>query len=186
MYALARLSCSFHAITLETCDEVRRALSAKVPEVVHAGNIKEFTAKCLKEYIERRPPDGVLIGDGTPCQPNSSLNEQSLVLADIRAPLAGEICRIAREICAEFPSIPLSVFLEQPVGRLEFRQIKSKQFGEPLGIEGADLDSQNEPGCIRLRPDRRSVEYPEAEHKAELACSNDDMKTPLDQPPWRR
>ena len=72
--ALLSLGFHFYAIAAECEEEARRCASAVMPSIVHTSDVCDVTAEVLLAIIRKRRMRGIIVGGGSPCQPNSVLN----------------------------------------------------------------------------------------------------------------
>ena len=111
---LLSMGCHFYALAAESDPVARKACTSAMPNIVHVEDVKHVFAKDLVAFIKRRQPRAILLGGGSPCQGNSSLNLSRRGLRDERSLQPLELCRIRDELVAlpECAGIPILTFLE--------------------------------------------------------------------------
>ena len=85
-----------------------------MPDLVHISRVEDIQVDALLPWIRRRKPRGILLGGGSPCQGNSSLNLSRQGLDDPRSWQPQHLCRLRDELAAhpECSEIELVTFLE--------------------------------------------------------------------------
>jgi len=85
-----------------------------MPNLVHVPQVEQLTAAQFVPLLRRRAFRGVIMGGGSPCQGNSSLNLGRQGLADPRSQQPLELQRLRREFdeLPEMAGVELVVFLE--------------------------------------------------------------------------
>ena len=139
----AALALGFRCVGLAAeCDEHARAVAATCfPELVHIDSVEAIRGEMLRPLLLRRTVNCILIGGGSPCQGNSSLNQHARGVADLRTQQVRQLSRISREIKAvtqEVCSSPRSIisWIENVVGDQEVTGFYSKEVGSnPLLIQ---------------------------------------------------
>ena len=84
---LALLQCGFHffAIAAEMDPIAAELCASNMPNVIHVPRVESITAEALRPFLRRRQVRGILMGGGSPCQGNSSLNLGRQGLQDERS-----------------------------------------------------------------------------------------------------
>ena len=83
---LALFSMGVHFILL-SCDSdpvAAACLKANFPAAVHFSNVKKLTGRVFQKVLAKREFAAVLVGGGSPCQGNTSLNRHAKCLDDPR------------------------------------------------------------------------------------------------------
>ena len=112
--ALLQLGLHFYGVAAE-CDETARYVAGiNMPNLVHVPQVEQLTAAQFVPLLRRRAFRGVIMGGGSPCQGNSSLNLGRQGLADPRSQQPLELQRLRREFdeLPEMVGVELVVFLE--------------------------------------------------------------------------
>eukprot|EP00435_Cladocopium_sp_Y103_P000858 s5581_g1.t1 len=139
--ALLQMGLHFYGIAAE-CDAIAAEVSHKnMPHLVHVPHVEDLTAAQFVPLLQRRQFRGVIMGGGSPCQGNTSLNLQRKGLRDPRSRQPLQLQRLQSEFEAlpEMQDVELVVFLEN-VGSMSagVRQEYSAWLGaEPILIEAA-------------------------------------------------
>lgn len=139
--ALLQMGMHFYAVAAE-CDEVAREVAHhNMPNIVHVTQVELLTAQAFVPFLQRRNVRGVVMGGGSPCQGNTSLNLARRGLDDPRSCQPLELCRLRDEFLAlpEMADKELVTFLENvgsmpPAVRSSYN---SWLGGEPILIDSA-------------------------------------------------
>ena len=112
--ALFLLGAQFIAVHVECEDDARACSQRSFPHAVHIKYAQQVTGRLFRKVLERRHFCAVLVGGGSPCQPNSWLNKKRKGVGDHRCHLAHHIARVAGEIeqLPEARNIPVYKWLE--------------------------------------------------------------------------
>ena len=111
---LLQLGWHFYCAAAEMDPVAAQVAQHNTPNIVHVDLVEHLHASDFAPFLARRNIRGVLIGGGSPCQGNSSLNLGRRHLDDPRSCQPAELCRLR----AEFQSLPecqgleIVVFLE--------------------------------------------------------------------------
>ena len=85
---------------------------AAIDQVVHVSTVESVNAAMVHGLITRRNIQAIIVGGGSPCQGNTSLNKGRKGLADERSQQPNELVRIKTELVAAYPNIPVLTFPE--------------------------------------------------------------------------
>ena len=96
--ALFLLGAQFIAVHAECEEDAVQCSSRSFPHAVHIRFAQQITGHLFKRVLERRKFAGIIVGGGSPCQPNSWLNKKRRGASDPRCHLARHISRIAGEL----------------------------------------------------------------------------------------
>ena len=112
--ALLQLGWHFYAVAAEPDPIAAQAAVHNMPNLVHVPRIEDLHAKDFLPFLQRRNIRGILMGGGSPCQGNSSLNLRRKSLEDPRSQQPLELKRLRAEFAdlPECASLELVVFLE--------------------------------------------------------------------------
>lgn len=80
--ALLQLGMHFYAAAAECDGDARCVAHNNMPNIVHVDRVEALTAQACQPFLQRRNVRGVLMGGGSPCQGNSSLNMSRKGLED--------------------------------------------------------------------------------------------------------
>eukprot|EP00435_Cladocopium_sp_Y103_P025373 s2946_g6.t1 len=132
--ALLCMGATIYTVSAESDPVARRAAAQTMPNMIHLTDVAQVRARDFQEFIARRQPRAVLIGGGSPCQGNSSLNTQRKGLDDPRSHQPVELCRIRDEFQTMLAGTNIAVltFLEN-VGSMP-RNVR-QQYTSWLGHE---------------------------------------------------
>ena len=83
--SLLSIGLHFYAIAAERDPVARQCAANCMPSIVHTSEVEHISADILLPIIKKRPIRGVIVGGGSPCQPNSALNSYRQGLRDDRA-----------------------------------------------------------------------------------------------------
>ena len=138
--ALLQCGVHFYGVAAE-CDEVAATVAmSNMPNLLHVSAVEDLHADQFVSFLQRRKPRGVIMGGGSPCQGNSSLNKGRRGLADPRSLQPAELRRLRAEFEAlsEMDGVELVIFLENVASMpLEVR----RQYTEWLGGAPVLIDS---------------------------------------------
>ena len=100
--ALLSVGATFYAAAAETNPDARACAQASMPHIVHYPSVEALVAEDFRGLLTRRKPRAVVLGGGSPCQGNSSLNKDRKGLQDVRSQQPWHLFRLRNE----FPSPP--------------------------------------------------------------------------------
>ena len=131
----------FYAVAAECDGDARCVAHHNMPNIVHVDRVEALTAQACQPFLQRRNVRGVLMGGGSPCQGNSSLNMSRKGLEDPRSRQPLELRRLRDEFLAlpEMADRELVTFLAN-VGSMP-RDVQASYTewlgGEPILIDAA-------------------------------------------------
>jgi hypothetical protein len=108
--AMASLGIRMIALTAEKEPTASACARYGFPSLVHVQKVEQVTGALFAKVIARRKFEGILLGGGSPCQGNSSLNPQREGLNDDRSRQPEHVARIAEEL-KQF-QLPVVTWLE--------------------------------------------------------------------------
>ena len=140
---MALLQCGFHffAIAAEMDPVASELCAVNLPNIIHIPRVESLRAAALQPFLRRRQIRGIIMGGGSPCQANSSLNLGRQGLGDIRShqPLVMIQLRDEIQSLPEASGLELVSFLEN-VGSMP-REVESQYSswmgGSPIRIDAA-------------------------------------------------
>ena len=107
--------------------------------LIHVDSVEQLTGAQFAPVLAKRKFSAIIIGGGSPCQANSSLNLQRRSLGDARSWQPKELARLRSELLAlpERGSLPVLCFLENVASmRGEVREAYSEMMGgQPIRIQ---------------------------------------------------
>ena len=86
------------AVAVEQDPMAAERAAQSFPNLISVQYVEDFRGSMLNAFLKRRSVEGVIIGGGSPCQGNSSLNRHRKGLGDTRSHQPSELIRIVREI----------------------------------------------------------------------------------------
>ena len=130
----------FYCLAAESDPAARQAVAASMPNIIHLEDTAQVRAQDFKEFLVRRRPRGIVIGGGSPCQGNSSLNKLRKGLDDSRSLQPVELVRIRDEFRAlpEAAECEIISFLEN-VGSMPSGVCK--QYSEWMECSPVNIDA---------------------------------------------
>ena len=109
--ALLSIGVRVHVLAAES-DPLARAVTTKnIDQVTFVDYVEDIAPDLFGKILDKRGIKAVLVGGGSPCQANTSLNRQRCK-TDMRSMQPQEISRIAQDMKAAYPAIPVLTFLE--------------------------------------------------------------------------
>ena len=136
--ALLQLGMHFYGLAAECDEQARRVASTNMPSLVHCDRVEAIQATDLVPILRRRRFRGILMGGGSPCQGNSSLNRQRRGLDDERGcqPVLLAELRQAIQALPEAEGLEILSFLENVQSMLSdvCAQYSSWMGGDPVAI----------------------------------------------------
>ncbi len=104
----------FYGLAAE-CDEMAaRVSAANMPSLVHVQKVEDIDARDLAPLLRRRRFRGIILGGGSPCQGNSSLNRSRRGLGDERSCQPELLARLRDDLLSmpEVDELEVISFLE--------------------------------------------------------------------------
>ena len=98
--ALLCMGATIYTVAAESDPVARSASAASMPNLIHLEDVAQVRAQDFVDFLARRQVRAIIIGGGSPCQGNSSLNCQRQGLGDLRSQQPRELCRIRDEFRA--------------------------------------------------------------------------------------
>ena len=109
--ALLSLGVKFYVLAAESNPDVVKMADATIDQMDHVPTVECVNAEMVRGLIKKRNILTILVGGGSPCQGNTSLNKERRGLADPRSQQPKELVRIRDEVKKAFPSIAVLTFL---------------------------------------------------------------------------
>ena len=95
---LLALGLRVFAVSVEQDPEAAERAAHSFPNLVTMQYVEDFRGYMLRDILRRRTVEGVIVGGGSPCQGNFSLNRHRRGLRDVRSHQPSELARIVQEI----------------------------------------------------------------------------------------
>ena len=138
---LLSLGLHFHCIAAESDESAVQCARHCFPSVVHVPLVEHITVETIVPYLKRRQIRGIIIGGGSPCQPNSALNRSGKGLQDSRARQPQHLSKLLQAmrqhpLCRDLEIIG---FLENVASAevATVRQYSEWLGGLPIEVDGA-------------------------------------------------
>ncbi|CAE7251191.1 unnamed protein product, partial [Symbiodinium sp. KB8] len=138
---LLSLGLHFHCIAAEWDESAVQCARHCFPSVVHVPLVEHITVETIVPYLKRRQIRGIIIGGGSPCQPNSALNRSGKGLQDSRARQPQHLSKLLQAmrqhpLCRDLEIIG---FLENVASAevATVRQYSEWLGGLPIEVDGA-------------------------------------------------
>ena len=80
---------------------------SNLDQITHVSYVEEVRASMARYIMQKRSIRAAVIGGGSPCQANSSLNRGRQGLKDPRSNQPEHLCRTRDEFKKEFPDVPV-------------------------------------------------------------------------------
>ena len=88
--------------------------------------------------MKKRSIHAIVVGGGSPCQGNTSLNKSRKGLGDPRSLQPNELVRIRDELKKTYPKTPVLTFLENVASSPQ--QVK-EEYGQVMGVQPIRIDA---------------------------------------------
>eukprot|EP00435_Cladocopium_sp_Y103_P044302 s412_g12.t1 len=95
---LLSLGVHFYALAAETDSTCRACAQAAMPNIVHTEAVEHVQVRMLRAVLKRRQFRGIIVGGGSPCQGNSSLNSARAGLGDKRSLQPSHLARLVQDL----------------------------------------------------------------------------------------
>ena len=112
LVALLSLGLRCIVISAEQEDSLHAALTTCFLNVVVVQKVEHLQGHLFEEVLRRRNFQAILMGGGSPCQGNSSLNRGRRGMDDARSQMPLEMARLRRELEQHAKSTPIFSFIE--------------------------------------------------------------------------
>ena len=94
---LLQLGAHFYAASAEPDSDAVAVTQSNMPNIVHVARVEDLSAGMFRSFLQRRSCRGIILGGGSPCQGNSSLNAGRQGLDDPRSLQAFHVARLKQE-----------------------------------------------------------------------------------------
>ena len=143
LFACLSLGLRVYAVAIEQDPIAAERTARRFPNVISLQLVEEFHGCMLRDFLKRRTVEGVIVGGGSPCQGNSSLNRHRRGLMDPRSQQPEELQRIRDEIehLAEARGLRVCTFLENVAStpREVVRRYSQVMSAKPLLVKAAQF-----------------------------------------------
>ncbi len=129
--ALLTLGVKIYVLAAESNPDVVTMAEAAIDQIVHVRAVEMINAEMVRGIIERRSISCIVVGGGSPCQGNTSLNRSRQGLGDVRSQQPNELVRIRDELKSAYPATPVLTFLENVASMPQ--QVK-KEYDRLMGV----------------------------------------------------
>ena len=82
---LLQMGLHFYGVAAECDETAARVSAANMPSLIHVQRVEDIKARDFVPLLRRRRFRGIILGGGSPCQGNSSLNRSRRGLGDERS-----------------------------------------------------------------------------------------------------
>ncbi|CAE6920920.1 aspC [Symbiodinium sp. CCMP2592] len=170
LFACMSLGLRVYAISVEQDHLAAERTARSFPNVISLQFVEDFRGSMIRGFLKRRSVEGVIVGGGSPCQGNSSLNRHRRGLGDSRSCQPEELARIYNEIMSldEVHGLKVRTFLENVASspRAVVRYYNQLMETKPLLVRAAQfgwvqrdrlfwLGSLGDLSRVRLPPEAR-------------------------------
>ena len=111
LIALLALGIRCIALSAEMDINLHQALASAFPNLVMISKVEDISAEHFAAVIKRRDFSSILVGGGSPCQGNSSLNSSRQGMGDCRSNQPQLLHRLVGDLRA-MTKVPVLAFLE--------------------------------------------------------------------------
>ena len=106
------LGVRFYVLAAESNPDVVKMADSSIDQIVHVSAVELIDAQMVEGIVKGRSIQAIVVGGGSPCQGNTSLNKNRRGLNDPRSLQPNQLVRIKNELKTSFPTIPVLTFLE--------------------------------------------------------------------------
>ena len=110
--AMLSLGVTVYVLAAESNPDVVKMADANIDQIVHVPAVELIDAQMVAGIMKKRSIQAIIVGGGSPCQGNTSLNKGRKGLDDPRSLQPNELIRIKRELMTAYPRTPVLSFLE--------------------------------------------------------------------------
>ena len=136
--ALLSLGVKFYVLAAESNPDVVKMADATIDQMVHVPTVECVNAEMVCGLTKKRNILTILVGGGSPCQGNTSLNKGRRGLADPRSQQPKELVRIRDELKKAFPNIAVLTFLENVAS--SFEEVK-QEYDLLMGVKPVSINA---------------------------------------------
>ena len=136
--ALLSLGVRVYVLAAESDPYARAVAQMNITNLVHVTAVEQVHEEMFDDFFARRSVQAVLVGGGSPCQGNSSLNRTRRSCGDMRSHQPRELQRIADGLERRFPQVMVLRFLEN-VASME--SDVRHMYDEIMGAEALRIDA---------------------------------------------
>ena len=136
--ALLSLGVKCYVLAAESNPDVVKMADTTIDQMVYVPTVECVNAEMVRGLIQKRNIQTILVGGGSPCQGNTSLNKGRRGLADPRSQQPKELVRIRDELKKAFPNIAVLTFLENVAS--SFEEVK-QEYDLLMGVKPVSINA---------------------------------------------
>jgi len=136
--AMLSLGVKVYVLAAESNPDVVKMAEASIDQIVHVPAVELINAQMVEGIMKRRSIQAIVVGGGSPCQGNTSLNKGRRGLDDPRSLQPNELVRITNELKRAFPKTQVLSFLENVASSPE--PVK-KEYDRLMGVRPILIDA---------------------------------------------
>ena len=133
-----------------------------MPQLLHIDAVEKLQVRDLRAFLQRRTIRGILVGGGSPCQADSSLNKGRKGLADLRSIQPQLLARLVDDLSTEplCKNIEIVAFLEnvKSMPSQVLQQCNKWMKSSPVAVNAASCGWTQRNRLFWLRSHRRGLE----------------------------
>ena len=132
------LGVKVYVLAAESNPDVVRMADASLDQIIHVPAVELINAQMIEGIMRRRAIQAIVVGGGSPCQGNTSLNKGRKGLEDPRSLQPNELVRIRDELVKTYPKTPVLTFLENVASAPEPVR---KEYDKLMGVRPIFIDA---------------------------------------------
>ena len=136
--AMLSLGVKIYVLAAESNPDVAKMAEASLDQIVHVPAVELIDARMIEGIMKKRSIQAIVVGGGSPCQGNTSLNKGRKGLDDPRSLQPNELVRIRDELRRKYPKTPVLTFLENVASAPE--QVKT-EYDKLMGVHPVRIDA---------------------------------------------
>ena len=135
--AMLSLGVKIYVLAAEINPDVTKMAAASLDQAVHVPAEELINARMVEGIMKKRSIQAIVVGGGSPCQGNTSLNK-SRELNDPRSLQPKELVRIKDELKRTYPKTPVLTFLENVASS---PQQVNEEYDQLMGVQPIRIDA---------------------------------------------
>ena len=136
--AMLSLGVKIYVLAAESNPDVAKMAEASLDQIVHVPAVELIDARMIEGIMKKRSIQAIVVGGGSQCQGNASLNKGRKGLDDPRSLQPNELVRIRDELRRKYPKTPVLTFLENVASAPE--QVKT-EYDKLMGVHPVRIDA---------------------------------------------
>ena len=136
--AMLSLGVKVYVLAAEINPDVAKMAEASLDQIVHVPAVELINARMIEGIMKKRSIQAIVVGGGSPCQGNTSLNKSRKGLDDPRSLQPNELVRIRDELKRTYPKTPVLTFLENVASSPQ--QVK-QEYDQLMGVQPIRIDA---------------------------------------------